>query len=890
MIDRRNVLELIGKHRSKYHSCILTCYSFDFSFFEERVLPTLRLADIKNVNVLADGNFLEMAQETTTGKEFKHNRTYNFLPIYESGVFHPKIMLLTGEKHGLLIIGSGNITSSGLSTNDEIWGAFHLDNIGNENAPLFSAAWKYLQPFLNQSLGFVPQKIQWIRKHSPWLDELPKANSWINIESLGIDLKFLANTDQASIYIQLLENVPNKNMEQITVVSPYYDRSGRQLIQLKNHFAPYKFNCIVDPKSGLLPMGASKEGIDFYNWAECKKDYEETYNRLHAKLIHFQNEEKEYLLLGSANMTIAGMGTANNKAANAEAGVLLSRPLKAKNWIDELKIKIPENPLELSQQTYQGIEPNSIKRTIYQYRILYSELRGKEITLYINKNFTNNSKLIALDRNDFPLENTIINTTENVLIVQIIDPDRVFKVSLINDNQERISNFSIVHRLEALLRCNPDPTQEKLNACLEQDFADGEGITELLEFVDYNWADDESTGTRKVFDRSSPMMRKANEEEQEKNYKVLDASEFNRLSAESLLRQSGELSNSTVKIAEFLNSFSTGAFGNDDNYNESPEQGLLEENIGDGSGDEVDRKSTLRTNGVKEKAAISKYFKKLDAVYSKRLTDFLETKALTETPKNPITIRSLSGILIGLHIIQIHYGKKFEVITDDIDRYGNNIITEENYIISGALDDEVESVKGFLMNVLGKFLLLSGAGSKPYEYDIINQKLINSQNQLLIKSVSIILNTPWREKEEIHKKVLLLNCLYYSVGEMILNKEISSDFIKKLIEFPFKSNHIIPHFNEYLELFKNEFFPIYLGWLSTFADKAKGRKKLIRPASELKSGNIIFNSKIGFNAVKEVIPEPSGFRLSLMRPGFPVDNGNFLLKEVQFGTKIILYK
>ena len=141
MIKRRNILELIGKHRGKYHSCVLTCYSFDFSFFEERVLPTLRLANIKNVNVLADGHYLEMAQEATTGREFKHNKTYNFHPIYETGVFHPKIILLTGVRHGLLIIGSGNITSSGLSTNDEIWGAFHLDNICNENAPLFGAAW-----------------------------------------------------------------------------------------------------------------------------------------------------------------------------------------------------------------------------------------------------------------------------------------------------------------------------------------------------------------------------------------------------------------------------------------------------------------------------------------------------------------------------------------------------------------------------------------------------------------------------------------------------------------------------------------------------------------------------------------------------------------------------
>ena len=61
----------------------------------------------------------------------------------------------------------------------------------------------------------------------------------------------------------------------------------------------------------------------------------------------------------------------------------------------------------------------------------------------------------------------------------------VFKI-YVQSKGERISNFSIVHRLEGLLRCNPDPNQEKLDALLEHDFIDGEGITDLLQFVDYN--------------------------------------------------------------------------------------------------------------------------------------------------------------------------------------------------------------------------------------------------------------------------------------------------------------------------------------------------------------------------------------------------------------------
>ena len=148
MIERQNILDLIGKYSNRYSSCIITCFSFDFTFFEERVMSVLRSANIKNVNVFIDGDFLEHSQENISGHEFSTHRTYSINPIYETGVFHPKIMFLSGPKHGLLIIGSGNLTSSGLSTNDEIWGAFHLDSVTSKNAPVFAEVWKYIQTYL----------------------------------------------------------------------------------------------------------------------------------------------------------------------------------------------------------------------------------------------------------------------------------------------------------------------------------------------------------------------------------------------------------------------------------------------------------------------------------------------------------------------------------------------------------------------------------------------------------------------------------------------------------------------------------------------------------------------------------------------------------------------
>jgi hypothetical protein len=78
--------------------------------------------------------------------------------------------------------------------------------------------------------------------------------------------------------------------------------------------------------------------------------------------------------------------------------------------------------------------------------------------------------------------------------------------------------------------------------------------------------------------------------------------------------------------------------------------------------------------------------------------------------------------------------------------------------------------------------------------------------------------------------------------------------------------------------------------LKQFSDKETERKNLIRSTAELKYNNIIFNSKIGFNAIRKVNPDESRFRLQLSRAGFPCFEGEFELKDVQFGTQCVLFQ
>ena len=121
------------------------------------------------------------------------------------------------------------------------------------------------------------------------------------------------------------------------------------------------------------------------------------------------------------------------------------------------------------------------------------------------------------------------------------------------------------------------------------------------------------------------------------------------------------------------------------------------------------------------------------------------------------------------------------------------------------------------------------------------------------------------------------------------NKQLREN--RNMDEHKNKGGYVIPQYVGQLADFKNDLLPSYIVWLEKYTDKDVGRKVLIYPTSDLKYGNIIFNSRIGFNAVKKVTPDDhTRFKLHLNRAGYPYVGGEFALKQVQLGMKIIKYK
>jgi hypothetical protein len=835
-----------------------------------------------------DGKQLERTLEYTTGKEFRQHKTYSIHPIYAEGVFHPKILLLTGAKHGLLIIGSGNISSSGMSCNDEVWGAFHLDNIENENAPLFGLLWRYLSQFTSSLKGFNNQKIEWIRKYSPWVNEIADyhtANA-VDIRGLGITVVLLSNFENKSIFQRITEQLPtNGKPEAITIISPYYDKGGSLVTELYNHFNPKLIHCLVDENDGLLPTDIPrnlKGKVIFHKWSDCKRDFNAVDNRLHAKLFHFQySRGVEYLLIGSANATIAAWGGKNRDPINTEAALLINR-ISDSNYLNELEIKIPNTKgLEIDDLPNTGRSPEeNVGYSPKKIRIEYAELEGTKLTMFCTGQISKPVNIVVLSEDSEITETILIEGDMEEVAVQCNYPDDLFKIHIEDSNGSRISNYCLVHRIEYQVKCNPDPEQEKLNSLLDaENYTDNEGLSDLVAYVDYDWADENEDAS--VSRLASTKQIRAVPEAEAKKYEVLSADKFNTVSQEVLLKQSGELSSASLRIAEFLNMIGHSLkFTSNEHYEESEELRLFQDENQRGEGGESYKRKRAKPSAIKEIRSIKNFLKKLSNQLTKQLEKLWRSKSLSATPDRKLTIKNLSNILIALSLLHLYFGKKY---TEE----ENGQLKE--YLAEGDLYSD--GVKVNVVELLGKFSLLATAGFKDYGYELLNNKIIELRNQFLYKATFTILNLSWSQKELDYRDNLLLNIFHFVPFN---SRIIATDlFAKNLRQELSKLESSAKRISRAYESNKGDLFrdliPSFSKWHSKFE---KDRTRTTIEIAQLGVGDIIFNSKLGFNSIQKKSLNGSTNRLTLKRPGYEwkSEMNDYLLEDVTFGSKCIQFK
>jgi hypothetical protein len=311
----------------RYHSCLLTTYSFDPGFMHQRVVPQLRTCGIRNVLALVDGDMLAeaIAQRIDSG-QFTHPR-YGLWPIHQAhGVFHPKVMLCLGAAHGFLAIGSGNLTQGGHGGNDELWSILRHTPEDERYRPFFSELLAAIRTWAGEAGDWSARQFEWAQEHTPWLSAATAPATIATGDGTVTRLVLAPGNGVVRVF---KEAIGDRRVERITVLSPFLDERGALLSELVN-LTSGPVHVVVDELNGAVPPqlpNALVERLKFQRWQDVQSLHEEGHAcALHAKAIVLELADGvELCYQGSANASVAAMGNSAIDPVNVEAGVLLER-------------------------------------------------------------------------------------------------------------------------------------------------------------------------------------------------------------------------------------------------------------------------------------------------------------------------------------------------------------------------------------------------------------------------------------------------------------------------------------------------------------------------------------------------------------------------------------
>lgn len=478
MIERKNIIKLLGERTktNAYHSAILTCYTFDPIFFESVYLSSLRSLGITNVVVLMDAG---MYDNLLSDPAYACHQvsTVNYTLVRQEnqhhGVFHPKMALLFGEEEGVLIVGSGNLTFSGLSENEEVWNAFHIAGNTSVHYPLLHKAWRYVQNITVRTPSLVRKQLAWMTEQSPWL-RVESAGDVVVLNN-GEECSLLFNEEDKRILDKITESLSGIATEEITVIVPFYDAEGNALKELKKRFAPSTMNCVLDLDRQSVPYALLKGNTDIRFYRHSAP------NPLHAKLLEFKTSKGTWLLCGSANAGNMALGT-SSIAFNDEACILLHNK-EGRAYIEELGVQYTELKEEelvaIVRPKQTDAKPSTIRTTL-----MSCEEKDERICLQFSQRGIGGTATF-LDKNQNVIHEEDIVTEQNVTLSMENSLRAQCHMALLKADNDIISNSCLVIKELNVESCNPDPKRRRLSSLLD-DSGLLQNLTYILGYIEFD--------------------------------------------------------------------------------------------------------------------------------------------------------------------------------------------------------------------------------------------------------------------------------------------------------------------------------------------------------------------------------------------------------------------
>ncbi|MEQ8665630.1 MAG: hypothetical protein RIC16_07875 [Rhodospirillales bacterium] len=327
-----------------YHTCVATTFGIDFDAYESIALARLRGAGCRNNLLITDGRMLTHALGGASELPQRAGTHYTVSGVTMNGVFHPKLFLQFGRRGGRLIVGSANLTPSGLAGNLELVDTITCDDTGGGAQTLIAQAWAFVSAFIDGDQRSLANQCSWMEARTPWLNA---AGGTAGLVSLADGtLAALLTSGQGDGIAERFAGIIDEAVRRLVVISPYWDPNLSALAYLSTRLGAPETAVVVDPETREFPKDAVNaiSGLTLYDRGNFRAG-----RFIHAKAVLAQGDAADHLLIGSANCTRAALGGAGFAGSNAEA--CLYRRLPAGSVLEALElmdILTEENSIQAS--------------------------------------------------------------------------------------------------------------------------------------------------------------------------------------------------------------------------------------------------------------------------------------------------------------------------------------------------------------------------------------------------------------------------------------------------------------------------------------------------------------------------------------------------------------
>lgn len=335
MSEAVSLLEVIK--RGGYEASLITTFNATLPFYEEVLLRKLVGAGCRHNVVLMDRRQCAVAWGSQATRPRLAGHAYTLLPIGVSGAFHPKICLLLGPKKASILVGSHNLTLSGLGFNREITNWVEVGGVKDgEGIAILRSVWQMLREWINLEHGKVPAPILESalaidRFIAPLIATAGPA-TWPAVLGQGAGAPSLI--DQVAAHI-------TAPVRRIAVLGAFFDSELLLIRELKTRWPEAQVVVGIDPETVQHP-GTCDVKVARHVDARLLWCNEPGY--LHAKVFYFESDHAaaDVFVSGSANPSrpawMGSAGDGNVEAVLLQIGGAARRAAEATSMHDLLEL------------------------------------------------------------------------------------------------------------------------------------------------------------------------------------------------------------------------------------------------------------------------------------------------------------------------------------------------------------------------------------------------------------------------------------------------------------------------------------------------------------------------------------------------------------------------